>query len=161
MLLDNLGHQGLFKLELLDAETEEVIQEVDITNQIMQFARNRYLRMLAGQTSGLNIADLGIRYMAIGDGTAAVTTGDTKLANERYRQQVTAKTLQTDRLISMLSISPFVAHANFRIREVGVFCGAGANQTKDTGFLLARVLVDIDKNSNTILNITRQDIVTI
>ena len=99
--------------------------------------------------------------MAIGDGTTAVTTADAKLSNERYRQQVTAKTLQSDRLITMLSISPFVSHANFRIREIGVFCGAGANQTKDTGFLLARVLVDIDKNSNTILNITRQDIVTI
>lgn len=161
MLLDNLGHQGLFNLQLLDAETKEVIQEIDITNQIMQFARNRYLRMLSGQTSGVSVNDLAIRYMAIGDGTTPVATSNTKLANERYRQQVTAKTLQADRVISMLSISPFVTSANFRIREIGVFCGSGASQSKDSGFLLARVLVDIDKNSNTILNITRQDIVTI
>lgn len=161
MNIEAFKHDGFFRLELLDKDTLMLIQSVEQHNMLMEFVRSRYLKSLAGQFSGLAIDDLNIRYVAIGDGTAAVTRSDVKLANERYRQQVTNKSLQADKLVTMVSISPFVTAANFRIREVGIFAGAAASQTRDSGRLISRVLVDIDKNSNTILNVTRTDLITI
>ncbi len=158
---DNIKHKGVFEYELLDAATGEVLKRETVNNLLTNFARTRYLKLLAGHTSGLKIDDLKIRYMAFGDGTAAAAHSDTKLAHERYRQQITAKTRLSDRLRTMVSVSPYISASNFRIREIGVFCGSGATGAKDSGFLLARVNVDIEKTSNVVLNVTRYDIVTI
>lgn len=159
MIIEKSGIRGRYTLELLDADTGDVIQQIELDNLLTDLPRSRYLKQLAGQTTGHNIGDLAIRYMAFGDGTTPAAIGNTKLDNERYRQQITAKTLSADRLTSTVSVSPYQTGANFRIREIGIFCGAGATPAKDSGLLLSRVIVDIDKNSNTILNVIRQDIV--
>ncbi len=158
---DNIKHKGVITYELLDAATGAVLKRETINNLLTNFARMRYLKLLAGQTSGLHLSDLKIRYMAFGDGTTAPTHSDTKLVHERYRQQITAKNLLSDRLRTMVSVSPYIAASNFHIREIGIFCGSGATSVKDSGFLLARVIVDIEKNSNVVLNVTRHDIVMI
>lgn len=155
------AHDGIMHFQLLDAETLELVFDVEQHNMLMSYVRSRYLKGLAGQFGGLAIDDMNIRYIAFGDGTAEPTQADVKLANERYRQQVTSKSLQADRLVTMVSVSPFVTAANFRIREVGIFSGSGASQTRNSGTLISRILVDIDKNSNTILNVHRTDLITI
>ncbi|MDI9498234.1 MAG: hypothetical protein QM270_07100 [Bacillota bacterium] len=161
ILIEPQAWAGRYEIELLDADTLELIERWELENLLMDMPRQRYLRQLAGQLNGLQINDLTVRYLAIGDGTSAPAITQTKLDNERYRQQVTAKTLSTDRLTTMVSISPFQTAANFRIREIAIFCGGAATMAKDSGLMLSRALVDIEKNSNTILNIMRQDIVTL
>ncbi len=155
---ESINFKGKFIIEKLNILGELIdVEEVD--NLIMQYVRSAHLKMLAGRN--IKASDIKIRYMAFGDGTTAVTMNDTKLANERYRQQITAKSMTDTELITTVSVGPFISDANFNIKEIGVFGGNNASSAKDSGNLLARVLVDIDKNSNVILNVTRIDKVII
>ncbi len=155
---ESIGIKGKFIIERLTINGKLIdVKEVD--NMIMQYVRTSYLKMLSG--GAVKASDIKIRYMAFGDGTTPVTINDTKLANERYRQQITAKSLQDTELITTVSVSPFVNDSNFNIKEIGVFGGDDATNEANSGNLLARVLVDIDKNSNVILNVTRIDKVII
>ncbi len=156
---ESVKHKGSFLIELL--QDGKVIYSKQVDNLLMNYLRDNYLKLLAGQTNDLDLESLKIKYMAFGDGTTSPTRTDTKLANERYRQQITARSIQTDRLKTTVSVSPFIEASNFNIKEIGIFCGSTATTTKDSGYLLSRVLVDIDKNSNVTLNVTRYDILTI
>ncbi len=158
-LSEGIRHKGSFLIELL--QNDKVIYSKKIDNLLMNCLRDNYLKLLAGKTNDLDVEALKVKYMAFGDGTTPPNRTDKKLANERYRQQITARSIQTDRLKTTVSVSPYIEDSNFNIKEIGVFCGSTATTEKDSGYLISRVLVDIDKNSNVTLNVTRYDILTI
>ncbi len=81
-----------------------------------------------------------ITYVALGTGTAAPTTGDTKLAAEVFRKRVSSYTNGTNpgEVHIDLYLAPGDA-VGVVIAEVGFF-GGNANGTANTGVLLCRGL---------------------
>ena len=148
------GRWGELIFELKDAKTGELVKRWSQKNMLTYLSGRAFQRAL----QGIN-PDVGIAYFAVGTGTATPTRTDTALVSEQFRKQVTQQSQSRSGLDCMLtSVCSLSANeANFHIREVGVFCGAGATGVANTGDLLSRVLVDFTKNSNQILNIYRVD----
>lgn len=158
---DSMKLKGRYLIEARDANTDKLVKAWRIENQLTDINQKLRTAMLTGTASSLYSADMfEIKYFAFGDGTNAAAPTDTKLQNELFRKQVTQ--LQTTSASTVQSIvSLTIGEANFTIREIGVFCGAEASATANTGLLLSRVNVNIDKNSNIVLNIVRSDVCTI
>lgn len=152
---ESLEMHGKFRIEALDAKTGQLLWAKDYKNLLTNQSQAVRSQMLRGVYTGGNNY-LKINYFALGTGTTAPSVSQTQLANEQFRKQVTQRTASGYDVITTCSIG--AGEANFHIYEIGVFCGDSATDTADTGLMLSRVLVDIDKNSNMILNIIRTDI---
>lgn len=158
---DSIKLKGRYLIEARDAATNKLLRAWRVENQLTNINQNLRAAMLTGTAGSLYSADMfEIKYFAFGDGTNAAAPSDTKLQNELFRKQVTQ--LQTTSASTVQSIvSLTIGEANFGIKEIGVFCGPEANAAANTGLLLSRVNVNIDKNSNIVLNIVRSDVCTI
>lgn len=157
---EHVQMEGFYKIKASDATNGVLIGLWNFKNLLTKITRDIRVDMLMGNVSGHTIDKLAIKYFAFGDGTTPASINDTKLVNERFRKPVT-QTLKTSDTTVQTIVNLLADEANFVIREIGVFCGPAASLTKDTGVLLSRVNVNLDKNSNLILNIVRQDITTI
>lgn len=130
-----------------------------VKNQLTAINQTIRTQMLMGTYTGALDA-LQIKYFALGTGTTPATVNDTQLVAEVLRKPLTQISNPTPGQV--LSVVAFGAtEANFNIREIGVFGGADATTAANSGTLLARVVVNINKNDNILLNITRADICTI
>lgn len=89
-----------------------------------------------------------------------MTVNDTSLQNEVYRKQITQISNPNPGIVQTV-VSLGSQECNYNIREIGVFSGPDAVGTTDSGTLLSRVLVNIDKNTNIVLNVVRTDTCTI
>lgn len=145
---------GSFKIEARDAETNELLWVKEYKNLLTSVSRLYRSQMLRGTYTFGNNA-LKINYFALGTGTTTPSVNDTQLAAEAFRKQVTQRLALVFDVQTTCSIG--ASEANFHIYEIGVFCGDSATSTANSGTLLSRVLVDIDKNSNMVLNIVRTD----
>lgn len=157
---ERVSMRGLYRFELVDARTGKIVQSVEVKNQLTKINRDMRVAALLGEAAEYDLADLEIKYFAFGTGTTTATADDTTLENEIARKIVT-KVSQTDAgtVQSIASLSP--SECNFTIREIGVFCSSSATGDADSGVMLSRVNVNIQKNDNLTLNIVRQDVVTI
>nr|DAQ84593.1 MAG TPA: tail-collar fiber protein [Caudoviricetes sp.] len=154
---ENTHLAGRFVLELLDAATGKPVWRQELKNQLTTLNQTTRAQLLLGTLT--DASQLKIKYFGFGtSGTAAKAT-DTALNAEVYRKQVT-QISQTSSDIVQSVCSLGAGEGNFNIREIGVFCGS-ATAEAGTGTLLSRVVTNIEKNSNLILNIIRQDICTI
>src|SRR5258707_7039549 len=82
-----------------------------------------------------------ITYFAIGSGTTAATTSDTKLQIETFRKKVTSFT--NGGSAGEILINVYVASGdavNADIEEIGVFGGSSATNTPNSGVMLGRAL---------------------
>lgn len=157
---EKCGMRGRYTIEARDAKTGELVKAWSFDNQLTKINRDMRVALLLGEATGHTLSDLEIKYFAFGTGTAAATIDDTKLQNEIARKIATKITKLNDTTVqSIVSLSP--SECNFTIREIGVFCSPAATTDPDSGILLSRVNVNIQKNDNLTLNIVRQDIVTI
>ena len=82
-------------------------------------------------------------YIAVGTGTSAASIYDTALGNETHRYPLTQLTQSSGITTSLVNLP--ASSVGFTASELGVF-------TQD-GTLLARANVNIEKNSNSILNL--------
>lgn len=156
---DTLTMSGRFKITAINAHTGKVVWEKELKNLLTQISQTIRQQQLLGTYSG-PLNQLQIQYFAFGTGTTPPAVTDTQLGDEQFRKQVTQISAQgTGNVYSVLSLG--ATEANFVIREIGVFCGPDATASANTGVLLSRVAVNIDKNSNLVLNIARTDICTI
>ncbi len=156
---ENCGMRGRYIIEARDA-SGALVKAWSFDNQLTKINRDMRVAMLMGTASGYTLDDLVIRYFGFGTGTTAATANDTKLQNEVMRKIATKVTQTTETTVqSICSLSP--SEGNFTIREIGVFCSPSATSELDSGIMLSRVNVNIQKNDNLTLNIVRQDIVTI
>ncbi len=158
-MIDKINHKGLYIIEERDAVTNKLVKSHHLNNMLM--AINQMVRsgMLKGDYAG-TITDLEIKYFAFGTGTDPVLVTNTQLQTEAYRKAYTKKTLiDASTVQTVCSIDAL--EANFTIREIGIFCGPAAGAGADSGIMLSRVAVNITKNSNIVLNITRNDVCTI
>lgn len=150
---------GIFEFQLVDKTTGEELERKLIKNTLTKVNQDIRSQMLMGTYTGGNDA-LQIKYIAIGDDNTPATINDTALGLETFRKQITQITSPSDGTVkSVVSLS--ANEGNQTIKEIGIFGGAGATLTPDSGTLLARVVVNIVKNSNTVLNIVRTDICTL
>lgn len=156
---DNMDMFGRFAITAIDAHTGRVVWRKELKNMLTQISQTVRQQQLLGTYSG-PLNQLQIKYFAFGTGTTPPAVTDTQLGEEQFRKQVTQISAQgSGNVYSVLSLG--AQEANFVIKEIGVFCGPSASGSPNTGTLLSRVAVNIDKNSNLVLNVARTDICTI
>ncbi len=144
-------HKGDFNIKGFDVNTKELVEEIDKNNLLMDAYLDGFITALSGSDP-----DMQIRYLAIGDGTTAVTGQDTKLSNERKRIFIANRDkTNTGELTSIWLVAS--TQANFEWQELGIYGGSTASATKDSGKLLARVLINIDKTVDKEYQVTRRD----
>lgn len=146
---------GRFDIEIVSAATGEVLRRLHIKNQLTEINRTVRARMLTGDFDG-PLDALAIKYFAFGTDASAASAAQTKLGAEQFRKQLTQKSESGGTVTTAVSLQ--TNEANFVIREIGIFGGADASDTADSGTMLARTTVNIDKNENLVINITRTDI---
>lgn len=146
---------GEYRIEARDAATGALLWEKRLCNLLTNVSQTVRLQQLAGTYTAGNDY-LAIKYFAIGVGTSAPTVEDRQLENERYRKQVTSFNEIAPGVLQT-TVSLGATEANWTIREIGVFCGEDATNEANTGLLLSRVAVNIEKNTNMVLNIVRTD----
>ena len=151
--------KGHYLITAHDAKTGRLLWSQRIDNQLMAINQTIRTQMLLGTWSG-SADDIQIKYFAFGTGSTAVTVNDTKLDSESFRKVATQVTNPSDGVVKSVCALT-TGEANFVIKEIGVFCGSTATASADTGTMISRILVNIDKNSNIALNVIRTDTCTI
>lgn len=149
---DTIYISGRYVIDAVDVRTGRVIWRKNVKNQLTAINQQVRTQLLTGTYSG---AGLQIKYFAFGDDPTPALPTQTQLGNELYRKQITNIAFTDSTVTTILSLN--TSEALFRIREIGVFCGADATSTANSGIMISRVVVDIDHNSNIVLNITRID----
>ena len=157
---DELSLRGEYLIEVREAKTGRLIKQVPIKNTLTLINQQIRTAMLLGAASGYTMNDLVIKYFAFGTDSTPATSSDTQLGAETLRKQVTNITQTSPSTVRSI-VSLGTQEGNFYIKEIGVFVGPNATGEANTGTLLSRVVVDIDKNSNLVVNVIRSDICTI
>lgn len=102
------------------------------------------------------LEDPGFKFIALGTSDMTAEYTQTKLGNEQVRKPI-AEFLQPE-LGTTQSIATFLdTEANFAIRELGLIAGAAATIDINTGILIARAVVNIDKTALGSLKLVRED----
>jgi len=158
---EGLKMQGSITLQAIDIKTNKVVYEKEYKNLLTAPNRDYRLGMLnqAYLVEGYEIQDLAIKYFALGNTTGAVSESDTELVNETDRKALTQIATSGDTVTTVVQFAG--SEANYRIRQIGVFCGDDASAVADSGLMLSIVNVDFTKNENIKLNIIRKDVCTI
>lgn len=151
--------RGEYRVEARDAATGALLWVQRFKNQLTAINRTIRSEMLRGTYTGALDA-LQIKYFAFGTGSTPATVNDTALETETLRKQVTQMTAPAPGTVQTIC-SLGAEEANFLIREIGIFGGPDATTAAGSGTLISRAVVNIEKNSNIVLNIVRQDICTI
>lgn len=142
MIKDDFKCKGIF--EIVDSKGNRDVVE----NRVMDPVLDALVNVFKGTAP-----DLQIKYLAIGDGTTAVTNTDTQLVNERFRVQITAQTNpSTGRLKNSFTI--LANEAVFTWQEVGIFGGSTASSTANTGTLISRILYTKEKTNDLEVSVT-------
>ncbi len=127
-LIDRSGIKGKFEIYI----NGELADAVD--NLIMDATILAMIRTLKGTA-----ADIQIKYLALGTGTTAPANTNTQLQTEIFRTAILSQsepiTGEVNSLFQVLS-----TEAVATIEEIGIFGGAAAGGTANSGTLLARVL---------------------
>ena len=154
---EHVSYKGKYHIEIL--QNDEVIKAFDVENQLTTINQQIRGQMLTGQYTG-GLTALQIKYFAFGTGTTPAAATDTQLENEQFRKQITQLSQpEINQVTSLVSLG--YNDANFTITEIGVFCGDDATSAANSGTLLSRVNVSIEKNSSLVINVTRTDLCTI
>jgi hypothetical protein len=113
------------------------------------------LTWLKAQCQGAK--DGGFKYIAVGTSDTAESHSDHVLGAEAARKPIFE--FASPDLFTLQSIVTFGDdEAVCLIREVGLFAGDAATEAADTGVLISRSVVLIDKTSPGTLRIVREDV---
>lgn len=149
---ERIGLKGHWTIEV--RENGKLVKVIDFDNQLTNLYKNDVLTQLnAGTTNGLQI-----KYLAIGTGTNPASPTDTQLQTEVFRVQPTSRAITAD-YVQTIWVIP-VQMGNFTYKEIGVFAG-NATATLNSGMLISRVNVNIEKTESMEVTFVRRDYVTI
>lgn len=149
---EKIGLRGHWKIEIRDKG--KLVKVIDFDNQLTKWYKNSVLNQLKGDA----FVDLQIKYLGIGEGTTPATADDVALEDESVRFQPTTRTVTDDYTQTIWVIPTNIA--NFTYKEIGVFVGT-ATSTLNSGTLLSRVNVNIEKTESMEVTFVRRDYVTI
>lgn len=89
----------------------------------------------------------GLTYHAIGTGTDAPSVGDSTLTTESTRKAFTSRTRSGN--VITLSCYYTAAQCTYNIKECGIFGGASATASTDSGVLFSHYLQTYDNSGGT------------
>jgi hypothetical protein len=146
MLLENVCFFGVWTIKSENIKTGEV-KELVFKNAITQGYFTAIHRFLSEDQLTVTNDELNITHLGIGDGITPALRTDSTLENEIERLTVTTKSF-TD---SKYSIKIFIDAGDGNlpggfIKELGIFTKATA--TLDSGNMISRSIVNVQKNSN-------------
>lgn len=107
-------------------------------NRVLRNGRIYLVKLLLGENDDL------IDYVAVGDDDSPNRPTTEKLGNEIFRKPPTTSYRDSEKSVWETFFTQ--EEANFQWKELGLF--AGGSPDPDTGELVARVVVDEDKNNN-------------
>ena len=139
---DIIRIKGVVDLEELNVITGEKTV-TRYYNMIMQNYYNLIFKFLNTDNEAVDCDALTINRVALGTGTTAVTSADTKLATEIYRKAPTTKTRGLSSFVTKVIIGAPEAVGD--IKEIGLF--AKGTDDADSGTLLSRLLIDKQKTA--------------
>lgn len=157
--MEQLKYKGAYLITAKDASTGKILWAERFDNLLTQINQQVRVQQLLGTYTG-PFDQLQLKYFAFGTGTTAPAVTDTALETEIFRKAITQVTNPAPGVVQTI-VSLNTSEANFTIREIGVFAGSDATGTPGSGLLVSRVAVNIQKNSNIILNVVRTDTCTI
>ena len=144
--------KGHWRIEIREAG--KLARVIELDNKLTEAYRQNILGKLKGDTT----VSLEIKYLAVGTGSTPATISDTALETEIFRSVPTYQTIQGNTLQTTWVL--LVSQANEHLREIGVFIGE-ATATADSGTLMSRINIDIEKTSAQEVTFIRSDIVEI
>lgn len=143
---------GKYKIKSVNNKTNKIIKTEEY-NILTEFLYNKWFQFLnySGETPAAD--DLDLNYIALGTGTLSTAITDTQLETEYYRSALISKQHTGLVFTAKTTIAPTAGNPDGgAIKELGMF--ANGSEAADTGDLISRVLVNINKNSNIKLLIT-------
>lgn len=149
---ERIGLRGHWTIEI--RKNGKLVKVIDFDNQLTNLYKNDVLTQLNSGTTD----DLQIKYLGIGTGTNPASPTDTQLQAEVFRVQPTSRAITADYAQTIWVIP--VQMGNFTYREIGVFAG-DATATLNSGMLISRVNVNIEKTESMEVTFVRRDYVTI
>lgn len=149
---EKMGLKGHWTIEIRDKG--KLVKRLDFDNQLTNLYRNSVLNQLYGNT----FDDLEIKYLGIGTGDAPASATDTQLGTEVFRVIPTSQTI-VDNYVQTIWVIP-TQIGNFTYKEIGVFCGT-ATASLNSGTMISRVNVNIEKTSSMEITFIRRDYVII
>jgi len=116
-------------------------------NLLTQAFYTAVLKLLDYTNQTPDADSLNVNYMAIGDDNTAATIADTTLEHEIYRSTFLSKDITSSQLTGKIFLPIATGNPSGGIiKEVGVFVDGTA--TTDSGLLMSRAVVNINKNNN-------------
>lgn len=149
---EKMGLKGHWTIEVRD--NGKLVKRLDFDNQLTNLYRNSVLNQLYGNT----FDSLEIKYLGIGTGDTPASATDTQLGTEVFRVIPTSQTI-VDNYVQTIWVIP-TQIGNFTYKEIGVFCGT-ATTTLNSGTMISRVNVNIEKTSSMEITFIRRDYVII
>ncbi len=117
-------------------------ERIVVSNLVMTLGRQLIFKLLDGVNANIN---QGLKYLAIGTGTAAPAINQSQLANENFRKLITSFSFDGTTIYCDTFIS--ADEANFTWQEVGMFGNYTAESGADTGEMFSRALLNQTKTS--------------
>lgn len=99
--------------------------------------------------SGGSPTDILANYVAVGTGTNAPAAGNTQLQTETYRNVIASRTSSSNK--AFLTGFYDATETTGAFKEAGVF--SGASGTPNSGTLLSRVAIDVNKDNTKTLTV--------
>ena len=152
MFKEGLRMKGQWTIQI--RENGRLVRVYEMDNQLTNAYRDSVLNQLFGDT----FISLDILYLAVGTGAEPAQATDTQLEAEIYRGIPTQKT-KHDGYVQTIWVIPTTL-ANTTLREIGVFAG-DATTEQDSGTMLSRMNINIEKTSSMEITFIRRDYVTI
>ena len=155
---DTIGFSGRFEITITDTKTGHS-RLLIIENMLTNLNMMAHLNMLAGQTSGMTLNDLEIKYLAVGSNGTPESPDQTQLFNETFRTPFLTKTITGSFTLSSI-FRMNTGDGNGPVLEMGIFGGPLATSAPNSGNMISRITMNEVKSENKIWDINRVDAVT-
>lgn len=136
---------GLFEIYVNGEFSERIF------NRVMDVVIQSQLDILKGIG-----ANLDIKYLALGTDNTPITDTDTQLGNEIFRTAYVERTEPGTAQLQHRFIA-LTSDAVAQIEEIGIFGGATATSTANTGILISRILWSRNKTNSEEITFIRTD----
>lgn len=137
--------------EIIILHEDGRVEKESLKNRIT----NAGLNMIRDGLKG-SIADVQLKYLAVGTSAIAVDDAQTQLGVEGFRTTFVSKVdVGTGQLRSTAILLD--SEAVFHIQELGIFAGPGATGAANSGILVSRILYDRNKTNLESIQFVRTD----